>query len=46
MKTLSRNFLAEMLANPINRNLILILVSALLVAISIVTAGFFVYDQW
>lgn len=46
MKTVSKNFLAEVLSNPINRNLILILVSTLAMAIVIVTASIIAYYQW
>lgn len=42
MKTLTKSSLSEFLTNPINRDLLLILVGTLLTAIIIVTAVFFV----
>jgi hypothetical protein len=46
MKTLSKNSIADVLANPISRNLILILVTTLFVATAIVTASIILYFQW
>jgi hypothetical protein len=46
MKTLSKNSLPEVFSNPINRNIILILVSTLAMAIIIVTASVIAYNQW
>lgn len=46
MKTVTKNFVAEVFSNPINRNLILILVSTLTMAIIIVTASVIAYYQW
>ncbi len=46
MKTATRSFLGELFGNSINRNLILITLSALIVAIFVVIGGFLVYDQW
>jgi hypothetical protein len=46
MKSLTRSFLPEIFDNPINRNLILILIATLLAAIVLVTATFMVVDQW
>lgn len=42
MKTASKNFLPDLLTNPVSRNLILILLGALMTAITLVTAAFFV----
>ena len=41
MKTVSKNLLPELLTNPVSRNLILILLGALMTAITLVTAAFF-----
>jgi hypothetical protein len=46
MKTLSKNSLPEVFSNPINRNLILILISTFAIAIVIVTAAVIAYNQW
>jgi hypothetical protein len=41
MKTVSKNLLPDLLTNPISRNLILILLGALMTAVTLVTAAFF-----
>lgn len=46
MKTLSKNLLPDILSNPINRDLILILAAALAIATFMVTATVIVYNQW
>jgi hypothetical protein len=46
MKIVSKNFDNEGFSNPINRNLILILVSTLAFAVIAVTAGIIAYYQW
>jgi hypothetical protein len=46
MKTIDKNSLPEALSNPISRNLILILVSTLAIAIVIVTASVVIYNQF
>lgn len=46
MKTISKNFLVEVFANSINRNLILILLVALVVATFLVSASIIIYNQW
>ena len=45
MKTVSKNSNSDILSNPINRNLILILVTALVVSIVVVTTSIIVYYQ-
>jgi hypothetical protein len=40
MKTVTKNSLPELLSNPISRNLILILIGALLTAVTLVTVVF------
>jgi hypothetical protein len=42
MKTVTKNSLPELLSNPISRNLILILIGALLTAVVLVTVAFVV----
>jgi hypothetical protein len=46
MKTLTRNFLPEILTNPISRNLLLIFVSTMLAAVILVTALVMILGQW
>jgi hypothetical protein len=46
MKTHTKAFVPEVLSNPISRNLILILISALFIAAGIVTASVMLYDHW
>ena len=41
MKTMSKNLLPELLTNPVSRNLILVLLGALVTAVTLVTAAFF-----
>jgi len=41
MKTVTKNSLPELLSNPVSRNLILILIGALLTAVTMVTVVFF-----
>jgi hypothetical protein len=41
MKTVSKNLLPDVLTNPVSRNLILILLGALMTAVTLVTAAFF-----
>lgn len=45
MKTVSKNSNSDILSNPINRNLILILVTALVVSIVVVTTSIIIYYQ-
>jgi hypothetical protein len=40
MKTVTKNSLPELLSNPISRNLILILIGAMLASVGLVTAVF------
>ena len=40
MKTVSKNLLPELLTNPVSRNLILVLLGALMAAVTLVTAVF------
>jgi hypothetical protein len=42
MKTATKNSLPELLSNPISRNLILILIGAMLASVGLVTAVFLV----
>jgi hypothetical protein len=46
MKTSSKLSFTDLFANPINRNLILILVSALILATLIVTTSIILYNQF
>jgi hypothetical protein len=46
MKTVSKSTFPELLSNPINRNLILILVATLTLAIVVVTASIILYYQF
>jgi hypothetical protein len=46
MKSFAKHFLPEVLVNPISRNLILIFITTLLVAVVLVTVTIMVYDQW
>ncbi len=46
MKLVTRTFFGELFGNPINRNLFLIVISALIVAIFVVTGGAMLYAQW
>jgi hypothetical protein len=46
MKITPKISFADIFSNPINRNLILILVIALVMAIIIVTGGIIVYNQF
>jgi hypothetical protein len=46
MKTISKNLFWAAWSNPINRNLILIMVAALAIATFLVTAGIIVYYHW
>ena len=46
MKTTTKLSLGDLFTNPINRNLILILVSALVFATLVVTTSIIVYNQW
>ena len=41
MKTVSKSFLPDLLTNPVSRNLILVLLGALMIAVTLVTAVFF-----
>jgi hypothetical protein len=45
MKTLTKFFLPEILANPINRDLLLIFVIGLLAAVTLVSATIIVLNQ-
>ena len=45
MKNESKSFLPGILANPINRDLILIFISGLIASVVIVTAGVMLMDQ-
>lgn len=45
MKTVSKHFLPELFNNSINRNLTLIFLFGLLVAVSLVTAGIILVNQ-
>ena len=45
MKTVSKHFLPELFSNSINRNLTLIFVFGLLVAVTLVTAGIILVNQ-
>jgi hypothetical protein len=46
MKTTSKLSFGDLFTNPINRNIILILVSALVLATVIVTTSIIIYNQW
>lgn len=45
MKAVSKGFLPEIFTNPINRNLALILVGGLVVAVTLVTAAVILLNQ-
>lgn len=45
MKTFAKNQLTEIFSNSINRNLILILLAAMIVATFLVTASIMLYNQ-
>lgn len=45
MKTLARNLIPAIHINPINRDLVLVVMTALVVAIVMVTAGMMVFSQ-
>lgn len=46
MKTFGKNLLPEIHINPINRDLVLIISTGLLAALSLVTAGVMVFSQF
>lgn len=46
MKTTTKLSFGDLFSNPINRNIILILVSTLVLATLIVTASIIIYNQW
>ena len=45
MKTFGKNFLAELHVNPINRDLLIVMISGLLVALAIGTVAVMVVGQ-
>jgi hypothetical protein len=46
MKSLTRNFLPEILTNSISRNLIIIFLATLFTAIFVITAAIMLFGQW
>jgi hypothetical protein len=46
MKTLTKNTVYEGLSNPINRTIVLILITTLAIATCVVTVGLLIYFQW